>query len=266
MNNSILLEVNGLSKVYPNGYEALNDISFVVNKGEFVCIIGRSGAGKSTLLRCINGLILSTQGSVRIQDTYITDLSEKEKLAQRRKIGFIFQEFHLVDRLSAIDNVLTGRLGYTNSFFATIGYFSREHREKALECLGRVNMLHRASYRADRLSGGEKQRVAIARALAQEPLIVLADEPVASLDPELSWSVMGDLRKAAKELGVSTLVNIHDIDTAKHFADRIIGIAQGRILYDGPPALLTDSLLQEIYRGANPAAHSRYEQSAPLPE
>ena len=266
MNNSTLLEVNGLSKVYPNGYEALKDISFVVNKGEFICIIGRSGAGKSTLLRCINGLIPSTRGSIRIQDTDITALSEKEKLALRRKIGFIFQEFHLVDRLSVINNVLTGRLGYINSFFATIGYFGREHREKALECLGRVNMLQRASYRADRLSGGEKQRVAIARALAQEPLIVLADEPVASLDPELSWSVMGDLRKAAKELGVSTLVNIHDIETAKQFADRIIGIAQGRILYDGPPALLTDSLLQEIYRGANPAAHSRYEQVAPLHE
>jgi phosphonate transport system ATP-binding protein len=163
-----------------------------------------------------------------------------------------------------VDNVLTGRLGYINSFHAMIGYFSREHREKALECLGRVNMLQRATYRADQLSGGEKQRVAIARALAQDPLIVLADEPVASLDPELSWSVMGDLRKAAKELGVSTIVNIHDIETAKHFADRIIGIAQGRILYDGSPALLTDSLLQEIYRGADPTIRSRYEQVSQL--
>lgn len=266
MSNLTLLEVNGLSKVYPNGYEALKDVSFVARAGEFICVIGRSGAGKSTLLRCINGLIPSTQGSIRFQGTDITSLGENEKLALRRKIGFIFQEFNLVDRLSVMNNVLTGRLGYINSFSAMLGYFSHEHRGKALECLGRVNMLQRATYRADQLSGGEKQRVAIARALAQDPLIMLADEPVASLDPELSWSVMGDLRKAAKELGVSTIVNIHDIETAKHFADRIVGIAQGRILYDGSPALLTDSLLQEIYRGVDPAARSRYEHFSQLSE
>jgi phosphonate transport system ATP-binding protein len=266
VDNLTLLEVNSLSKVYPNGYEALKDVSFVVRKGEFICIIGRSGAGKSTLLRCINGLIPATQGSIRIQGTDITGLGENEKLILRRKIGFIFQEFNLVDRLSVMDNVLTGRLGYINSFHAVIGYFGHKHRETALECLGRVNMLQRATYRADQLSGGEKQRVAIARALAQDPLIMLADEPVASLDPELSWSVMGDLRKAAKELGVSTIVNIHDIETAKHFADRIVGIAQGRILYDGSPALLTDSLLQEIYRGVDPAVRSRYGHISQLSE
>ncbi|HEY4386747.1 MAG TPA: phosphonate ABC transporter ATP-binding protein [Ktedonobacteraceae bacterium] len=262
MSISTILEVKSLSKIYPNGYEALSDVSFTVSEGEFICIIGRSGAGKSTLLRCINGLIPATRGSIYIQKTDITRLSEKETLALRRKIGFIFQEFNLVDRLSVIDNVLTGRLGYINSFSSLLGYFDRTHREKALECLGRVNMLPRASYRSDRLSGGEKQRVAIARAIAQDPLILLADEPVASLDPELSWSVMGDLRKTAKELGVATLVNIHDIETARQFADRIIGIAQGRILYDGSPALLTDAILQEIYRGANLATRSRYEAVA----
>ncbi|BCL77747.1 phosphonates import ATP-binding protein PhnC [Ktedonobacteria bacterium brp13] len=259
MSISTILEVNGLSKIYPNGYEALSDVSFAVHEGEFICIIGRSGAGKSTLLRCINGLIPATHGSIHIQSTDITRLSEKETLTLRRKIGFIFQEFNLVDHLSVMDNVLTGRLGYINSFASLLGYFDHVHREKALECLGRVNMLQRASYRADRLSGGEKQRVAIARALAQDPLMLLADEPVASLDPELSWSVMGDLRKAAKELDVATLVNIHDIETAKHFADRVIGIAQGRIIYDGSPALLTDAILQEIYRSANSAMRSRYE-------
>ncbi len=265
MSDSTLLSIKDLSKVYPNGYEALSNLSFEVQEGEFVCIIGRSGAGKSTLLRCINGLIAVTKGSVRIQEIDIASLTDDQKLALRRRIGFIFQEFNLIGRLSALDNVLTGRLGYINNVQALLGYFAQEHREKALECLGRVNMLPRATYRADNLSGGEKQRVAIARALAQEPLLLLADEPVASLDPELSWSVMGDLRKAAKELGVSTLVNIHDIDTAKHFADRIIGIAKGRILYDGRPELLSDALLQEIYRGDNPAAKSRYEQvSQPL--
>ena len=212
-------------------------------------------------------MIPVTHGTIHVQDTNVTSLNDDQKLALRRRIGFIFQEFNLVDRLTALQNVLTGRLGYIHDFQALLGYFGRDHREKALECLGRVNMLQRATYRADKLSGGEKQRVAIARALAQEPLLLLADEPVASLDPELSWSVMGDLRDAAKELGVSTLVNIHDIDTAKHFADRIIGIAKGRILYDGRPDSLTDSLLREIYRSDNPAARSRYDavpQSAEL--
>ena len=260
MENGTLLAVKGLSKVYPNGYEALTDVSFDLHAGEFVCIIGRSGAGKSTLLRCINGLIETTTGSVHIQGQDITRLNDEQKLLLRRQIGFIFQEFNLVGRLSALQNVLTGRLGYVGNLQALLGYFRSEHREKALECLGRVNMLQRATYRADNLSGGEKQRVAIARALAQEPLLLLADEPVASLDPELSWSVMGDLRNAAKELGVSTLVNIHDIETARHFADRIIGIAKGRILYDGLPGDLSDDLLQEIYRSDSPAARSRYEK------
>lgn len=259
MSNVALLEVNSLSKVYPNGYEALADVSFNLQAGEFVCIIGRSGAGKSTLLRCINGLISTTTGSVRMQGRDITSLNDEQKLLLRRQIGFIFQEFNLVGRLTAFQNVLTGRLGYMNNLSALLGHFNANHREKALECLGRVHMLQRATYRTDNLSGGEKQRVAIARALAQEPLLLLADEPVASLDPELSWSVMGDLRNAAKELGVSTLVNIHDIETAKHFADRIIGIAQGRILYDGLPGELSDGLLQEIYRSENPAARSRYD-------
>ncbi|GAC1362999.1 MAG: phosphonate ABC transporter ATP-binding protein [Ktedonobacteraceae bacterium] len=262
MSTSTVLEVKDLSKVYPNGYEALSDVSFELQKGEFVCIIGRSGAGKSTLLRCINGLISVTRGSVRVQGTDLTSLTDDEKLLLRRNIGFIFQEFNIVGRLSVLQNVLTGRLGYVNNIQAVLGYFGREHREKALECLARVNMLPRATYRADNLSGGEKQRVAIARALAQEPLLLLADEPVASLDPELSWSIMGDLRRVAKELGVSTLVNIHDIDTAKHFADRIIGIARGRILYDGHPEQLNDSLLQEIYRSDNPAAMSRYQKAS----
>jgi phosphonate transport system ATP-binding protein len=261
VSDATLLEVKGLSKIYPNGYEALSDVNFEVRAGEFICVIGRSGAGKSTLLRCINGLISVTTGSVRIQGTEITDLNEEQKLALRRRIGFIFQEFNLIGRLTALRNVLTGRLGYINNIQAITGCFGSTHREKAVECLGRVNMLPRATYRADDLSGGEKQRVAIARALAQEPLLLLADEPVASLDPELSWSVMQDLRTASKELGVSALVNIHDIDTAKHFADRIIGIAQGRILYDGQPDRLTNALLQEIYRGDNLAVHSRYEKT-----
>lgn len=254
-----VLQVKNLRKVYPNGYEALSDISFELVGGEFVCIIGRSGAGKSTLLRSINGLIPATGGEIQINGTDITSLSDQARLLLRRRIGFIFQEFNLVDRLSVLRNVLVGRVGYLGNFSATVGYFNQAHRQKALWCLQRVNMLHRARSRADRLSGGEKQRVAIARALAQEPLLLLADEPVASLDPELTWGVMNDLKTVAKEENVPTLVNIHDLETAKLFADRIIGIAKGRILYNGPVGGLTTETLREIYRSDNPNLKSRYE-------
>src|SRR5262249_43108059 len=150
----------------------------------------------------------------------------------RRYIGFIWQEYNLIERLPVITNVLTGRLGY-NGFGSVLGYFSQADREKALQALERVHMLHRANFRADRLSGGEKQRVSIARAIAQEPKIILADEPVASLDPELSAQVMGDLARVAREVGVLTLINIHQVDLAREFCDRIVGIAQGVVVYDG---------------------------------
>ena len=254
-----MLEVKNLRKVYPNGYEALSDVSFELKAGEFVCIIGRSGAGKSTLLRCINGLIPTTEGTIRINDTELTKLNDSSRLLLRRRIGFIFQEFNLVDRLSVLRNVLVGRLGYVDDFSSLVGYFDRRHREKALWCLQRVNMVHRARSRADRLSGGEKQRVAIARALAQEPLLLLADEPVASLDPELAWGVMNNLRSVAQEENVPTLVNIHDLEIAKMFADRIIGIAKGRILYNGPVSGLDNATLREIYHSDNPNLKSRYE-------
>jgi len=255
----VLVEIKDLRKVYPNGYEALSNISFTLKSGEFVCIIGRSGAGKSTLLRCINGLIPLSGGSLRVNGTEFTTLSDQEKLLLRRRIGFIFQEFNLVDRLTVLRNVLIGRIGYKNDLSAMLGYFSQEDREKALWSLKRVNMLHRAKSRADRLSGGEKQRVAIARALAQEPFLILADEPVASLDPELTWEVMNDLQTIAREENVPTLVNIHDLETARHFADRIIGIAKGRILFDGPVRDLTSDHLREIYRSNDLQKKSRYE-------
>jgi phosphonate transport system ATP-binding protein len=253
------VEVQNLAKIFPNGYQALYDISFTLQSGEFVCVIGRSGAGKSTLFRCLNGLIPVTSGSVRIGGIDLTTLSDSARLKMRRRIGFIFQEFNLVGRLTAMQNVLTGRLGYMSGLEAMLGYYRRSHRAVAVACLKRVNMLHRANNRADSLSGGEKQRVAIARALAQQPVLLLADEPVASLDPELTWGIMGDLKRVANEANVPTLVNIHDLETAKHFAERIIGIAQGRIVYDGSPALLTNETLREIYRSDDPAAQSRYE-------
>src|SRR5215469_14954790 len=253
------VEVQNLAKVFPNGYQALHDVSFTLHGGEFVCVIGRSGAGKSTLLRCLNGLIPITSGSVRIDGVDLATLSDTARLKMRRRIGFIFQEFNLVGRLSAMQNVLTGRLGYLSGLEALLGYYGRSHRTVAVACLKRVNMLHRANNRADSLSGGEKQRVAIARALAQQPVLLLADEPVASLDPELTWGIMGDLKRVAKEANVPTVVNIHDLETARHFAERIIGIASGRILYDGPPDFLTNETLREIYQSDDPAARSRYE-------
>ncbi len=243
-----MLEVKNLRVVYPNGNEALKSISLSAERGEIIAVIGRSGAGKSTLLRCINGLQATTSGEVILDNENITAMGKNQLRLARRHIGFVWQEYNLIDRLPAITNVLTGRLGYNGGLGSLMGYFSRSHREVALKSLERVNMLHRANFRADRLSGGEKQRVSIARAIAQEPKILLADEPVASLDPELSVQVMSDLARVARDVGVLTLINIHDVDLAKQYADRLIGIAEGKVVFDGTPGQLTQSVLDRIYR------------------
>lgn len=243
-----LLEIDNLSVVYPNGTEALKSISLRAEAGEIVAIIGRSGAGKSTLLRCINGLQPTTSGKIVLAGDEITAKSERDLSMIRRKIGFIWQEYNLVDRLPAMTNVLTGRLGYNAAWCSVLGFFDASHREIALRNLERVNLLHRARHRSDRLSGGEKQRVAIARAMSQQPTIVLADEPVASLDPELADHVMSVLDRVAREDGVLTVINIHQVELAKRFADRLVGIAQGVVVFDGPPAALDDYALNQIYR------------------
>jgi phosphonate transport system ATP-binding protein len=243
-----MLEVQSLQVVYPNGNEALRSISFSANKGELVGVIGRSGAGKSTLLRCINGMQKPTDGKIILDGVDLTSMSEAELRVARREIGFIWQEYNLVERLPAITNVLTGRLGHNNGFASILGYFDRSHREIALRSLERVGLLHRAKLRADRLSGGEKQRVSIARAISQEPKILLADEPVASLDPELSVQVLSDLARVAREVGVLTLINIHQVELAQEFCDRLIGIARGKIVFDGPPRDLNIGILDAIYR------------------
>ncbi len=243
-----LLEITNLQVVYPNGHEALRSISLNAEAGEIIAIIGRSGAGKSTFLRAINGMERPTGGKIVLDGEEITAMNSTQIRMARCKIGFVWQEFNLVERLPVITNVLTGRLGYNNPFASFFGYFGRKHREIALESLERVNMLHRARNRADKLSGGEKQRVSIARALAQQPKILLADEPVASLDPELSVQVLGDLARVARDVGVLTLINIHQVEFATQFADRIIGIAQGKVEYDGKPQGLTTAVLDRIYR------------------
>ncbi len=243
-----MLEIDGLRLVYPNGTVALDSISMSGEPGEIVAVIGRSGAGKSTLLRCINGLERATAGTIILDSEPITALSEEELRQVRRRIGFIWQEFNLVERSTALRNVLTGRLGYCQSVFTLLGVFDRPNREIAVRNLERVNLLHLAQQRADRLSGGEKQRVAIARAMSQEPKVLLADEPVASLDPELSWQVLSDLARVAREDGVLTLISIHQVELARQFVDRIVGIAQGVVVFDGSPRELSEHALDRIYR------------------
>ncbi|NWF67490.1 MAG: phosphonate ABC transporter ATP-binding protein [Chloroflexi bacterium] len=243
-----MLEVKNLQVVFPNGNEALKSISLSAERGEIIAVIGRSGAGKSTLLRCINGLQAATSGEIILDNENISGMGQQQLRLVRRHIGFVWQEYNLIERLPVITNVLTGRLGYNRGLGSLLGYFDRTHREIAINSLERVNMLHRASFRADRLSGGEKQRVSIARAIAQEPKILLADEPVASLDPELSLQVMSDLARVARDVGVLTLINIHQVELARQFADRIIGIARGQVEFDGEPGALTTSVLDRIYR------------------
>jgi phosphonate transport system ATP-binding protein len=247
-----MLEVRNLRVVYPNGYEALKSVNLSAGQDEIVGLIGRSGAGKSTILRCINGLQTVTSGEITLYGTQICTLSPGEFREVRRKIGFVWQEYNLVERLSVMKNVLSGRLGYNQGISSLFHYFSRSDREIAVDSLERVNLLHRANQRADRLSGGEKQRTAIARALAQQPNIILADEPVASLDVELSWQVMSDLVRVARTEHVPTLISIHDVNLAKTFCDRIVGLAQGQIVFDGPPKELDRAALDRIYRFDKP--------------
>ncbi|MFN4294219.1 MAG: phosphonate ABC transporter ATP-binding protein [Thermoflexales bacterium] len=243
-----LLEVRDLRLVYPNGHEALKRVSFKAEAGEIIALIGRSGAGKSTLLRCINGLERPTEGEVIVGGQVITRMNERQLREVRRRIGFIWQEHNLVERLPVLTNVLTGRLGYKSGLDGLFGYFNRSEREVAVRSLERVNLLHRAKQRADRLSGGEKQRASIARALTQQPRIILADEPVASLDPELAVQVMSDLARVAREDGALALISIHQVELAKSFVDRVIGLAQGVVVFDGPTERLDQGVMDRVYR------------------
>lgn len=243
-----LLDVRDLRLVYPNGLEALKRVSFSAKAGEIICIIGRSGAGKSTLLRCINGLEKATEGAIVLDGDDITKMSQQQLTQARWHIGFVWQEYNLVDRLPVLSNVLSGRLGYKSSLAGAFGYFDRRERALAVHNLERVNLLHRAMQRADKLSGGEKQRASIARAMTQMPKILLADEPVASLDPELSVQVMSDLARVAREDKVLTLINIHQVELARQFADRVFGLAQGVIVFDGSPSQMTEEVMDRVYR------------------
>jgi len=242
-----MIQFQHISKVYPNGTVGLNDINLTIHPGEFVVIVGLSGAGKSTLLRSINRLHEITDGQILIDGKSITQAKGADLRRMRRDIGMIFQTFNLVKRSTVLRNVLSGRVGYHSTLRTMFGLFPKEDVELALKALERVNIREKAYSRADELSGGQQQRVSIARALAQEAKIILADEPVASLDPLTTRQVMDDLKRINKELGITTVVNLHFIDLAREYATRIIGLRAGKVVFDGPVSEATDEKFSEIY-------------------
>jgi phosphonate transport system ATP-binding protein len=239
----MVLELKNISKTYAGGVEALRDVSIGVPAGQFLVILGPSGAGKSTLMRCVNRLVEPSEGEIIFEGK----TTGGNPRAIRRQFGMVFQQFNLVKRLSVLTNVLTGRLGYRSVARSLFYSFPESDKRIAVECLARVNMEHKAFQRADTLSGGEQQRVAIARALAQQPKVILADEPVASLDPKIARQVLGYLRQVAKELGITVLCNLHQVDYAREFAERIVGMSLGTVVFDGPASSLTEGVIQKIY-------------------
>jgi phosphonate transport system ATP-binding protein len=242
-----MLEIKNLKKIYEGGVLALDDVSFSVQPGEFLAVIGLSGSGKSTLLRCINRLVEPTAGQVIWNGIDVTNANQSELRLIRRKIGMVFQHFNLVTRSQVITNVLSGRLGYVNPAFSLINRFPDEDMEAALKQLDRVGIANQAYKRADELSGGQQQRVGIARAMIQEPEIILADEPVASLDPVLAHSIMQYLEKINQEDGVMVLCSLHFLDLVHRYADRAIALNEGKLMFDGKPETIDDERFKEIY-------------------
>ena len=242
-----MIKFDKVNKVYPNGLHALKNVSLEINQGEFVAIIGLSGAGKSTLLRTINRMHDISEGSLIVNGQEIKNLKGKDLRTFRRKVGMVFQSFNLVTRTTVINNVLTSRVPDMPLWKSIIGLYSKEDKVIALEALDKVGILDKAYVRADQLSGGQQQRVALARTLAQKPEIILADEPVAALDPITAKQVMDDFKKINKELNMSVLINIHHVDLALKYADRVIGIKAGEIVYDGPATKVDSEVLKQIY-------------------
>jgi phosphonate transport system ATP-binding protein len=242
-----MLKVENLTKVYPNGTQALKNVSFEVADGEFLAVIGLSGSGKSTLLRCINRLIEPTGGKVFWNDADVTAASPAELRTIRRQIGMVFQQFNLVKRSSVLTNVLSGRLGYISPMQSLVNYFSPADRERALKNLDRMGLRDKAYVRADSLSGGQQQRVGIARALMQEPKLVLADEPVASLDPVLAHSILKYLEQMNKERKITVLCSLHFLDLVHRYATRAIALKDGQLVFEGLPKEIDDAQFKAIY-------------------
>ena len=242
------VEARGLRLVYPGGTEALRGIDLDIAEGSFVAAVGLSGAGKSSFLRCLNQLVRPTSGSIVVGGHQVVGARGGELRRVRRETGMVFQQFNLVRRMSVLTNVLVGRLGYHQGLGAVWPRFTAEDHRVSRVALARVGLADRAGSRADRLSGGQQQRVAIARALAQQPRLMLADEPVASLDPETSLTVLSHLREINQRDGITTIAALHQLDLAAKFADRVVAFRDGRIVYDGPPDAVSKEVYDVIYR------------------
>ncbi|MGX4644588.1 phosphonate ABC transporter ATP-binding protein [Holzapfeliella sp. JNUCC 80] len=243
-----VIQLSNVTKIYDNDVKGLDNVNLNIEEGEFVAIIGLSGAGKSTLLRAINRLHDVTDGDIKIDGQSITQAKGKHLRHIRRDIGMIFQGFNLVKRMSVAKNVLTGRVAYYNILRSSLGLFSKEDKQKAFESLQRVGMENKFYNRADELSGGQQQRVAIARVLTQSPKIILADEPVASLDPKTTTRVMDDLKQINQELKMTVMVNLHSVELAKQYATRFIGIRNGVVVLDSSAETITDEQIQAVYQ------------------
>jgi phosphonate transport system ATP-binding protein len=241
-----ILEIKHLSKRYRE-VRALTDVSLKVHAGEFVTVIGRSGAGKSTLLRCVNRLVEANEGIIEFDGVDVLSLKKRDLRHLRTRIGMIFQHFNLVPRQTVIENVLHGLLGYKSVIAGVLGFYTAEEKEKAVDILDRLGLKDQMHKRCDQLSGGQKQRVGIARALIQEPHLILCDEPIASLDPGSAKKIMDRLYRISRDLNITVLMNLHQVDVAIKYSDRIIGVREGRIVYDDDSSKLKKKTVAEIY-------------------
>ncbi|WP_100398978.1 phosphonate ABC transporter ATP-binding protein [Bacillus sp. FJAT-44742] len=242
-----MIKFDNVSLTYPNGHKGLKNINLEIPKGEFVVVVGLSGAGKSTLIRSINQMVKPTEGKLFIENTDALKVNSKGLRLLRRDIGMIFQNYNLVKRSSVLRNVLSGRLGHTGTLRSMLNMFSQEDLQFAMQCLDRVGIQDKAYQRADTLSGGQQQRVSIARSLCQKPKVILADEPVASLDPPTAHAVMEDLREINKEDDITMVINLHAIDLSMEYADRIIGLREGEVVFDGPASEVNEQTFEDIY-------------------
>lgn len=248
MEQAPIISFKHVSKVYSNGTVGLKDIDFSIPKGQFLVVVGLSGSGKSTLMRTINRMHEVTEGEVYVENEAVSTYKGRSLRTLRRRIGMIFQNFNLINRSSVEKNVLSGRVSYYPTWKSVMGLFSAEDKQKVVTSLNRVNMAEKIYARADELSGGQQQRVAIARTLMQDPKIILADEPIASLDPLTTKTVMDILKRLNQEDGLTVIVNLHSVELAREYADRIVGLRAGELVYDEPISAVTEADLNKIYQ------------------